>query len=253
MQKHSRAKNLSRFAPAHFAPAHRARLSIRVLEKLVLALLLVLGGAFSSVPVRAQSGITISYPRSGQAVRGTMKVIFEGVPEGGYAMVYVDLTPDGSRLDSFKGAVTSGSLDINTFPLSDGRHTVTVIGFNSSGKRVGQGEANFEVANSRVDVTAQQVRLLNWTLADRISSSVQRYRVFAESNATMSGGSAMGGGGMGGGMAMSAMGGMGGGAGGASGGAGGSGTPAPLDWQVDLLIRRVVRDVGCWAVRPTSS
>lgn len=41
----------------------------------------------------------------------------------------------------------------------------------------------------------------------------------------------------GGGMSM-------GGEGGPGGGAGGGGSSAPLDWQVDLLIRRIVRDVG---------
>jgi hypothetical protein len=123
-------------------------------------------------------------------------------------------------------------------PLSDGRHTVTVIGFNASGRRVGQAEVGFNVANSQVDVAAEQVRLLNWTNADRIDPDVQRYRVFAESNATISGGAAAGGMGGGGG-APSGMGGPPG-----MGGGGAGYIAAPLDWQVDLLIRRIVRDVG---------
>jgi hypothetical protein len=102
------------------------------------------------------------------------------------------------------------------------------------------------VANSQVDVAAEQVRLRNWTNADRINPDVQRYRVFAESSATISGGTAAGG--MGGGPpgGMGGMAGMGGppGMGGMSGMGGGGGyIAAPLDWQVDMLIRRIVRDV----------
>jgi hypothetical protein len=198
----------------------------------VLGALLCSGFALMA-PAQAQ-GITISYPQEGQAVRGRVKVLFEGIPDGGYGSVYVDLKPGGSRIDAFRGAVNSNSFEINTLPLSDGRHTVTVIGFNGSGRRVGQAEVGFNVANSQVDVAAEQVRLLNWTNADRIDPDVQRYRVFAESNATISGGAA-------------------------AGGMGGGGRSPPewvalryacgrcrlhrcsADWQVDLLIRACAR------------
>lgn len=199
----------------------------------------LLGSGFTPIASAQAQGITISYPQEGQAVRGRVKVLFEGIPEGGYGSIYVDLKPGVSRLDAFRGAVNNNSFEINTLPLSDGRHTVTVIGFNASGRRVGQAEVGFNVANSQVDVAAEQVRLRNWTNADRIDPDVQRYRVFAESNATISGGMAAGGMGGGGGAppGMSGPPGMGGA------GGGGGYIAAPLDWQVDMLIRRIVRDV----------
>ncbi len=240
---------MHRTAAASSAPLLRVLLALPVA---LPASLLATGGA-----AQAQGNPTITYPRAGQPVRGTLRVLFEGVPENGYAMVYVDLKPN-NRLQSFRGAITGNSLDIDTFPLSDGRHTVTVVAFNSAGKRIGQSEAAFEVANRSVDVSAEKVRLVNWTNQDRTNTRVQRYRVFAESNANIEGGSAGAGGGGGG--SMGAMGGGMGGRGGMSmggrgggmsmggpggaGGAGGGGSSAPLDWQIDLLIRRIVRDVG---------
>lgn len=70
---------------------------------------------------------------------------------------------------------------------------------------------------------------------------MQQYRVFAESNGLVDDGQSKGGGG-GGGAAM----GGGGGAGGGDGG-GDNWIPAPLDWQVSALMRRVVRNIGGWS------
>lgn len=190
---------------------------------------------------RAQAGgPTITYPQEGTALRGTVKVLFEGVPEGGNAMVYVDLTPT-NRDRAFRSSVSSGVFNLDTFPLAEGRHSLTIVSFNAAGKRLGQSVVNFEVANSSIDPGAEAVRLVNWTLQDRVLGQVQRYRIEAESNATITGGASGGAGGSSGG-----AGGSSGGAGGASGGTGGEAAsiPAPLDWQVNMLVRRIVRDVG---------
>ena len=112
-------------------------------------------------------------------------------------MVYVDLTA-GNRLEAFRGAVTSGSLDIETFGLTDGRHTLTIIAYNSSGNRVTESTVPFDVANSQVDLSAQSVLLRNWTKEDLLDPDVERYRVFAEATAKVTGGSS--GGAMGGAM-----------------------------------------------------
>lgn len=219
-----------------------------------LALLCAVAFPVAALPLpsaHAQTALAVSSPTDGQTVRGTFKSSFSGVPAGGYAMVYVDLTP-GNRLEAFRGAVTSGKLDIETFGLTDGRHTLTIIAYNSSGNRVGETTVPFDVANSQVDLSAQSVVLRNWTKEDLLDPDVERYRVFAEATAKVTGGSSGGGGAMGGGMsgmgtpgmmggAMPGMGG--GGMPGATGGAGG-GNPAALDKQVTLLIRRVTRDVG---------
>lgn len=190
---------------------------------------------------RAQTGgPTITYPQEGAPLRGTVKVLFEGVPEGGNAMVYVDLTPT-NRDRAFRSSVTSGIFNLDTFPLAEGRHSVTIVSFNANGKRLGQTTINFEVANSSIDPGAEAVRLVNWTLRDRVLGQVQRYRIEAESNATITGGASASGG------SSSGSGGPGGSSGDSSGGGadGGESTiPAPLDWQVNMLVRRIVRDVG---------
>jgi hypothetical protein len=121
-QRHETGPRGVRFMKSRAAGASRA---CRVLG--VLGALLVSGFSLAG-PSQAQ-GLTISYPQEGQPVRGRVKVLFEGIPEGGYGSVYVDLKPGGSRLDAFRGAVNTNSFEINTLPLSDGRHTVTVIGF----------------------------------------------------------------------------------------------------------------------------
>jgi hypothetical protein len=216
--------------------------SLRVLGwSLALGGAAFVGGAIvPQTPAIAQGSVNITFPQSGQAVRGAFKLLFEGIPDGGYAMIYLDLARS-NKIDAFKSAVTGNSYEINTFPLTDGQHTVTVVGFNANGRRIGQAEVTFNVANTEVDTSAERVRLTNWTLGDRLASQTTRFKVFAESSADITGGTA---GGMGGG----APGGFGGGAPGGMGGPGGGGggvqsIPAPLDWQVDLLIRREVRDV----------
>jgi hypothetical protein len=71
------------------------------------------------------------------------------------------------------------------------------------------------------------VALVNWVPQDVINPKVQRYRIFAVSDATITDAAAAGGGVAG------------------PGGGGESKTiKAPLDRQIDLLIRRSVRDVG---------
>ncbi|HEX8550119.1 MAG TPA: hypothetical protein VF681_01055 [Abditibacteriaceae bacterium] len=166
---------------------------------------------------------TITFPQPNAQVRGSVKALFEGVPEGGYAIIYLD----GKGLSNLREATTQPFHILNTFALPDGKHTLTVVAFNAAGKRIGQAEVRFEVANNSVDATAEAVRLINWTNKDLTEDVVRRYRIFAESNATIEGGAtASSGGGGGGGEAEGAW------------------IPAPLDFQIDLLVRRVVRDVG---------
>lgn len=184
-----------------------------------------------SPALRAQ---TISFPQAGQQVRGTIKVTFEDIPTGGYVMVYLD----GTGLDNLREATAQPFHLLNTFALPEGQHTLTIVAFNAGGKKAGTSSVTFEVANSSVDADAEGVHLRVWNARDRSSDVVRRYRIVAESNATIDDGQ---------------MGGGGGGAGGPGGGAGGAGgggesqdayIPAPLDYQLDILIRSVVRDVG---------
>ena len=170
----------------------------------------------------------INFPAEGQDVRGEIIVTWQGVPEGGYAMVFVN--------GQLRTATAETSLTLNTLPPNfpaDGPLTVTVRGINSAGRRTGETKVTFNIANNKVDTDAEEVRLLVWKPEDRLLD-VQRYRIFAESNATISDGGASGGGASGGG---------------SSGGGGGDGggaeyIPAPLDWQMTALLRSVVRDVG---------
>ena len=169
----------------------------------------------------------VTFPVEGQDVRGEIIISWEGIPEGGYSMVFVN--------GQLRTATAETTLTLNTLPPNfpgDGPVTVTVRGINSGGRRTGEAKTTFNIANNKVDVEAEEVRLLLWKPEDRLSD-VQRYRIFAESNATIDEGGAAGGGGASGG--------------GSSGGEGGGGAefiPAPLDWQLTALLRRVVRDVG---------
>jgi hypothetical protein len=162
------------------------------------------------------SAQTITYPQADQAVRGTVRALFEGIPADGHAMVYLD----GRGLQNWRESTNLPYHTINTFALADGPHTLTIVVFNGGGRRIGQAEVKFEVANTRVDVSAEGVRLRNWTNADINQDAVRRYRVFAESNAVTDTG--------------------------AAGGEGAAADAAPLDWQLDILVRRVVRDVGLY-------
>jgi hypothetical protein len=194
---------------------------------------LVLGLSALTSPAWAQEA-RITFPAEGQDVRGEITVRFEGIPEGGYAMVKLD--------NVFKTATAEPTYNINTFDNSvfppgkggDGPHTLSITTMNAQGRQVGQATVNFNVANNKVDPNAPGLRLLHWSVKDYVNKEVLRYRVFAESNATIEAGGAAGGEG------GAAPGGAGGGA---EGGAGGW-LPAPLDFQVSALVRRVIRDVA---------
>ncbi len=173
----------------------------------------------------------ITFPAEGQDVRGEIIITWEGVPEGGYAMVFVN--------GQLRTATAETSLTLNTLPPNfptDGPLTITLRGINAGGRRTGETKVTFNIANNKVDPDAEEVQLLVWKPEDRLLD-VQRYRIFAESNGNVSGGSAAGGG---------ASGGSGGASGGGASGGGGDAEwiPAPLDWQMTALLRRVVRDVG---------
>ena len=180
-----------------------------------------------SVSAFAQD-IDIQFPQEGQLVRGQITVRYSGIPDGGYAVIKID--------NVFSSATAQNTFALNTFPptfAKDGKHTITVIGMNAGGKKVGDKTVTFEVANNKVESGGESVLLTHYVDAMRLESDVQRYRLFAESNATMEGGAgsgAEGGAGVEGGGEM-----------------GGSWIPAPLDWQVSALMRRIVRDVGMYS------
>lgn len=205
----------------------------------------------------ARADITISEPANSATMRGEINVRFSGVPDGGYVIVKVD--------GNFMQATSQSTFSLNTFDAqsfgisqnaqTDGQHQISITGIDASGKTTSTATVSFTVANNQVDVTAQSVQLTHWVPADRLEEGAQRYRIFAESNATIStpqgstgggGGAGMPGGGMPGGAAGGSPDagiGAGGGAGASSGGSAGW-LPSPLDWQYAALLRRVVRDVG---------
>ncbi|RYX85462.1 hypothetical protein EON83_05715 [bacterium] len=186
--------------------------------------------------VHAQQGPRIIFPQPGQDVRGEISARFDGIPAGGYAIIKIN--------GQFKTATaqTNYPLDTiadNTTFNGDGKYTLEVTSLNAGGRTVGTTSVEFNVANQKVAGDSEAVRLVHWTPEDRLNDGVQRFRVYAESIADIqepSGGGAGGGGGAVGGVAP-------GGAGGGAGGASGSFIPAPLDWQVSVLLRREVRDV----------
>jgi hypothetical protein len=185
------------------------------------ATLVLSAAAFAQTP-------RIIYPQEGQDVRGEVTMRFEGIPSGGYAIVKIDGQFKQATAQSF--VVFDTLSDRVTFPRGDGRYKVDVTVLSSGGGQVGTTSVNFNVANSIVDSTGEAVRLVHWNRQDRIDAQVQRYRVFAESNASIEGGM------------------QGGGGSGAVAGGGGEGgsesyLPAPLDYQVAALMRRIVRDV----------
>lgn len=199
-----------------------------VLSRRFFWLFCVLSMLQISSAVQAQN-VQISYPRPGDAVRGEITVRFSGIPDGGYAVIKVD--------GNFVTATSQNTFVLNTFPPTfpgDGTHRVSVTGINAGGKAVGTAEVSFEVANNRIDVAAGSTPLSHWVTSDILDPNVQRYRVFAQSDASIEGGGAAGGGGAGGGGA-------------AGGETGEEWIPAPLDWQVSALMRRVVRDVGMFS------
>jgi hypothetical protein len=187
----------------------------------VLAVLLFGGMA------RAQDAVNILFPKNGDAVRGEITVRFTGVPDGGYAVVKLD--------GNFLTATSQTSFPLNTFPPtfpSDGTHKISITAVNGGGKAVGTSEVSFEVANNRIDVAAGSTPLEHWVPGDRLDPNVQRYRVFAVSNANIEGGGEASGGG---------------GAGAGGGESEEEWIPAPLDWQVSALMRRQVRDIGMYS------
>lgn len=183
--------------------------------------------------------VRIVYPQEGQDVRGEVTARFEGIPAGGYAVIKID---GQFRQASAQDFVILDTLsDRVAFARGDGNYALEITVLNAGGKRVGTSTVNFTVANSKVDAASASVRLVHWTPRDRIYAGVQRFRVFAEANATITGGTTAGAAGGGGG-GLAPGGGAGAGAG-ASGGATGD-VAAPLDFQVSALMRRVLRDTN---------
>ncbi len=189
--------------------------------------------------VRAQDAPRIVFPQEGQDVRGEISARFEGVPAGGYAIIKI--ARQGAPL-VFKTATSQGNYVLDTIADSttfsgDGAYTLEITALNAGGRKVGTSSVTFNVANNKVAGDSESTLLVHWIPQDRLNDGVQRYRVYAESNADItepeSGGS---GGGSGGG-------GMGGGGGGGS-DSGEEFIEAPLDWQVSVLLRREVRDVN---------
>lgn len=195
--------------------------------------------------ISARADITILEPTNGATVRGEINVRYSGVPNGGYVIVKVD--------GNFARATAESTFALNTFdPQSfgvsqtsstDGEHQISITGVDASGKNTNTASVSFNVANNQVDATAPAVRLTHWVPADRLEEGAQRYRIFAESNATISDGTTGGGGMSSGAVGSSPDAGIGGGA--SSGGSAGW-LPSPLDWQYSALLRRVVRDVGLY-------
>lgn len=233
------------FSSAKSSSAKRRR-KLGLLRSLWFAPLMVLSATSSQNAARAQApeageGVTVTYPLPGNTLSGASKVMFRGVPDNGYVSIYVDMTPT-NKVQSFREATTKTSYELNSGALSDGAHTLTFISYSASGRQLGSTSVNFNVRNTgTAGVSEDSVRLVNWTARDSINSKVNRYRIFAFSDATITGDTA-------------AQGGSGGLSGGNSSGfpgaAGGAViktqviTPAPLDHQIDMLIRSTVRDIG---------
>src|SRR5688500_6370431 len=74
----------------------------------------------------AQARVRITSPTEGQDVRGQITVRFEGVPAGGYAMVYMYV--------KWQFALYQNSFSLNTFPPNfpgDGPHTIKVVAISA--------------------------------------------------------------------------------------------------------------------------
>jgi hypothetical protein len=179
--------------------------------------------------------VRILYPQEGQDVRGEITARFEGIPAGGYAVVKID---GQFRQASAQDFVVLDTLsDRVSFARGDAPYKLEITVLNAGGKRVGTSSVTFNVANSKVETGARPVRLVHWSPSDRLTGGVQRFRVFAEANATTTGGAAT----------ATATGGgaaVGGGAPGGGGASAGGSVPAPLDLQVSALMRRVLRDTN---------
>lgn len=204
------------------------------LRPALLAIPLLAGASIA----RAQEGPRIVFPQPGQDVRGEISARFEGIPAGGYAIIKVN--------GQFKTATSQTNYPLDTIADTttfngDGEYTLEVTSLNAGGRRVGTSSVKFNVANNKVAGDSEAVFLTHWISTDRLRDGVERYRVFAESNADIQESTGGGAGGAAGGGAS-----LGGGGGASAGGAGGAEAnyiPAPLDWQVSALLRRQVRDV----------
>ena len=206
------------------------------LRPTLLALPLFAGASIA----RAQEGPRITFPQPNQDVRGEISARFEGIPAGGYAIIKVN--------GQFKTATAQNTYALDTIADNttfngDGQYTLEITALNAGGRTIGTTSVQFNVANEKVADTSEAVLLTHWVPSDRLKDGVQRYRVFAESNADIqestSGGGA--GGSSGGGESSGGRGGP--SAGGSAGGGADNSIPAPLDWQVSVLLRREVRDV----------
>ena len=175
--------------------------------------------------------VNIIYPQEGQDVRGEVTVRYEGLPPGGYAMIRINGQFKEASAQEY--AIFDTISDRATFTKGDGSYKLDITVLRPGGAQVGTDSVTFNVANNKVDAAGESVKLTHWKPTDILRDSVERYRVFAESNAVISGGAE---------------------AGGAPGGgaeAGGAATetyiPAPLDWQVSALMRREVRDIAMYS------
>ncbi len=178
--------------------------------------------------------VRIIYPQEGQDVRGEVTVRYEGLPPGGYAILKVD--GQFKQASAQEYAIFDTISDRATFTRGDAGYKLDITVLRPGGAQVGTASVTFNVANNKIDAAGEPVKLRHWKDSDILRDSVERYRVFAESNAVIDDG-----------MAAGAAGG--GGLGGDSGGGAGateSYIPAPLDWQVAALMRRQVRNIGMY-------
>jgi hypothetical protein len=208
---------------------------MKIFSSKVVVLALVLCAALLTCNTRLASAqetaASIDYPQSGNTVSGTVKVLLRNIPAGGYVAIHINMA-SGNRLQSFRTATSQTSYQLNTSALSDGPHTLTAVSFGPSGRTIGQSSVTFNVQNAgSVGVSEDSVALVNWLPRDVVNPKVQRYRVFAVSDATITGNESEGG--------SEAS---------SSSPLGSSSLEkeikAPLDRQIDLLLRRTVRDVG---------
>lgn len=181
--------------------------------------------------------VRIIYPQEGQDVRGEVTVRYEGLPPGGYAIIKID--GQFKQASAQEYAIFDTISDRSTFTRGDAGYKLDITVLRPGGAQVGTASVTFNVANNKVDVAGESVKLTHWKPIDILRDSVERYRVFAESNAVI--------------IDSTTAGAAGGGAGGAGGGAGGGASPdeppyipAPLDWQVAALMRRQVRNIGMY-------
>ena len=177
--------------------------------------------------------VRIIYPQEGQDVRGEVTVRYEGLPPGGYAIIKID--GQFKQASAQEYAIFDTISDRSTFTRGDAGYKLDVTVLRPGGAQVGTASVTFNVANNKVDIAGESVKLTHWQPTDILRDSVERYRVFAESNATIEGGDEAG-----------AAGGGGGGLGGEGGAATETYIAAPLDWQVSALMRRQVRNIGMY-------